>query len=110
MTTTRLAAPCALAILAIAGSARADDFATMKLAAELGDLIASETHCGMQFNQAAIERYIEEKVPDGAIGFTVTLATMIAGADYEITQMSGSQKTVQCTQARRVARKLGFID
>lgn len=97
------------AALAIATPAAASDFRSMQLATELGNMLGSEEACGLSYDQAAIERFIEGKVAADDMSFPSTLNMMAEGARFNLEGMSASAKTAHCTQIRRAARSHGFI-
>lgn len=82
---------------------------SMAVAMELGSVLASEEACGLSFDLAAIERFIEENVRADDMSFTSTLNMMTRGSAMQITDMSASEKTAHCAQIRRVALANGFI-
>lgn len=94
------------ALLACGPSAFAKD--SMTLAHSLGQVLASEKPCGLSFDQAAIEAFIDKNVDPSDMQFSGTLTVMTGGAEYEIQQMSTSQKTAHCRQIQRVAKSYGF--
>lgn len=81
----------------------------MKLATEVGTVLASEEGCGLTFDQPAIAAFIEAKVPADDMSFASTLSMMTKGSAYQIEEMSASSKTAHCTQIKRVAASYGFI-
>lgn len=82
---------------------------SIQLAQELGDVIGSEEACGLTFDQAAIERFIDEKVREDDMSFTSSLNLFVRGAGRSIAQMSESARTAHCRQVSRVAARYGFI-
>ena len=82
---------------------------SMKLATELGTVLASEEPCGLTFDQTAIAAFIEAKVPADDMSFPSRLSMMTKGSAYQIDEMSASSKTAHCTQIKRVAASYGFI-
>ncbi|PRD42347.1 signal recognition particle [Phyllobacterium phragmitis] len=105
--------PKALAALAVGllsiSSAKGDSLKSMKVANELGTIIASEKFCDLAFNQSAIEAYIEKHVDAGDTGFAPTMNLMISGQEYELNEMKGSAKTAHCMQVRRSAKANGLL-
>ncbi|TNV17859.1 signal recognition particle [Ochrobactrum teleogrylli] len=99
-----------LALLACGAVARADDLSTMQLASGLGSVLAAEEPCGLSFDQGAIEKFINAKVPADNLNFAGTLNMMVSGAKLELDGMSASQKTANCTQVKRVAKSYGFTN
>jgi len=93
----------------VATGAAAQSMKSMNTAMELGGMLASEEPCGLAYDHAAIERYIEQHVPADDMGFASTLSLMTAGQAVQIEDMSPSAKAAHCAQIRRVARANGFI-
>ncbi|MBB4955345.1 hypothetical protein H4S14_003381 [Agrobacterium vitis] len=87
-------------------AARAAD--SMALANELGNLLASEGPCGLSYDQAAIEKFINSNVKDDDMRFPGTLSIMTKGAEVQIGNMSPSAKTAHCTQIKRIAKRYAF--
>lgn len=101
----------ALAALSVAIAAPAvAQMDSMSVAVELGSVLASEEACDLAFDQAAIERFIDENVRADDMRFASTLNMMTQGSSMQISDMSASAKTAHCAQIRRVARANGFID
>ena len=101
----------AAAVLALAavGLAGAQNFDSMRLATDLGDVLASEEFCGLTYDQDAISTFIESKVKADDMSFTSTLRMMTDGVRYGLADMTDSQKTAHCRQTERVAKAYGFI-
>jgi hypothetical protein len=99
-----LGALCALAAI----PARADD--DPMLAYNLGDLLGSEEACGLHFDQAAIERFVEEKAPADDMGFMSHMTDAAAVKRDEISGYTQSERTAYCAQARQVAKSYRFTD
>ncbi|APH71417.1 hypothetical protein [Aquibium oceanicum] len=95
----------ALAVGFTGGGAQADE-----VARQLGYVLASEAPCGMVFDQAAIERYIEDNVDAADMGFARRLTTSSTAMTLYLEDYTASQKTAHCAQMRRVAKTYGFID
>ena len=87
-----------------------DDLERMKVANLLGNLLASEEFCRLEYDQAAIGKFIDETVPADDMGFNPMLETMVGGTEFSLESMTGSQKAAHCRQTERVARSYGFID
>lgn len=81
---------------------------TVDVANSLGSVIASEEACGLQYDQDAIKRFIDAKVPADDMGFPNMLNMMTQGASYSIRSMSASAKAAHCRQIERVAKSYGF--
>ena len=67
-----------VALVAFADSPRADD-RSQQVALSLGGVIAAESLCGFQYDQAAIQRYIEKNVPERDMEFPGLLNLMVRG-------------------------------
>lgn len=81
----------------------------MSKAMSLGTLIGSEEYCGLTFDQAAIEAWVEKNIPADAMDFP---QHMSMGHDAEIYQQSSrspSAKTAHCAGVTRTARHYGFL-
>lgn len=99
----------AVGLIAMANGAEAVDLESMKLANQLGDVLASEEACGLSYDQDAIAAFIEKKVAADDMGFTSTLNLMTQATTSQIEDMSASQKTAHCAQTKRVAKSYGFV-
>ena len=99
----------AIVLLTTASAVAMDDLKRMQVASSLGDLLASEQPCGLSFNKAAIDKFIDQNVPADDMEFTSMLATMTTGHEFEIGQMSPSALAAHCRQIERVARHYNFI-
>lgn len=87
----------------------ADSVSSMTVANNLGTIIASEKICGLEFDQSAIERFIEKNVSANDLEFASTLNMMVSGTSYQLRDMSASQMTAHCAQVKRAAKASGFI-
>lgn len=85
------------------------DVDRMTVSNALGSLLGSETACGLTFDQDAVSRYIDDKVPADDMQFTSMLNMMAGGTAAQIADMSASQKTAHCRQIERAAKSHGFI-
>lgn len=81
----------------------------MTLANELGSVLASESLCGLSFDQGAISAFIEKRVAADDLSFASTLQMMTTGQEFQLKGMSTSSKTAHCTQIGRVAKSYGFL-
>jgi hypothetical protein len=95
---------------AFAGSANAQDLASMQVAQNLGSILGSERACELAYDQAAIEAFIEEKVEASDMSFASQLNLFTDGMRYNFESMTDSQKTAHCAQIRRVAKNFSFIE
>ena len=78
------------------------------LAFQLGTIFGSESFCGLSFNQAAIQAFIEKNVREDDLQFAGELSTMTDGTKAENEKMSASERTARCVQVRRSACAYGF--
>ena len=74
------------------------------LAFQLGTIFGSESFCGLSFNQAAIQAFIEKNVREDDLQFAGELSTMTDGNE----KMSASERTARRVQVRRSACAYGF--
>lgn len=93
-----------------AASAHASDVATSLFATELGNVLASEAQCGLNYDQASIEALIDDRVDPAALGFASTLTVMVQGSEAQIMMLSASAKTAHCRAVENTARHYGFIE
>jgi hypothetical protein len=99
---------CFAATFSAAAAFAQDDFESMRIATDLGSVLASEDMCGLTYDQAAIEAFIAEKVSADDMGFASTLHMMTEGTKFNMKDMSASAKTAHCAQIKRVAKSYGF--
>jgi hypothetical protein len=100
-----------LAVSLIPTSAQGwSDLDRMQAATALGDLLGSETACGLTYDHEAINRYIDENIPADDMQFTSFLQMSATGTEYQMNDLSESRKTAHCRQIERVARSHGFIE
>lgn len=100
-----------VALILLAGSisgVQAQDMKSMQLATQLGSVLASEELCGLAYDQAAIEAFIEKSVKADDMGFASTLKVMTSGQEFQNKSLTVSGKTAHCAQIRRVAKSYGF--
>lgn len=99
-----------LAVCLVApGIAAAQDFDSMMKAQDLGSVLASETFCGLSYDQDAIGAWIDQNTDPADMGFAASLETMTMGAAYSLKDMSPSGKTAHCRSIARTAQHYGFI-
>ncbi len=96
----------ALGLSIAAAPAKAQD--SMQLALSLADVLGSEQACGLAYDQDAIASFIERSVAADDMEFTGSLSMFTKVKQRDAEALSGSAKTVHCTQIRRVARSYGF--
>jgi hypothetical protein len=95
----------ALAIILATSTASAmDDM----LALNLGTVLGSEKLCGLTYDQAEIQAFIEKNVPARDMRFPNELVQMTQGTEYQNKSMSKSAVTAHCTQIARIAKSYGF--
>ncbi|WP_276946668.1 hypothetical protein [Haematobacter massiliensis] len=80
----------------------------LSLANDLGSILASETVCGLTYDQAAITAWIEKEVPADAMDFPGRLQTMTRGYSRQLANMGASEKTAHCSAVKRIASNFGF--
>ena len=97
------------ALLSVSSTAAAQKLESMQLAHDLGDVIASEEFCKLEYNQDAISAFITKHAPSDDMSFAGTLEMMTEGSKVQLSEMSPSAKTAHCAQTVRVARSYGFI-
>jgi hypothetical protein len=90
-----------------ATNARADEKSQL-VALSLGSTLAGEKPCGLDYDQAAIQRYIGKNVSEQDMEFPSILNMMVQGSASQISSMSTSTRTAFCAQTERVARSYGF--
>jgi hypothetical protein len=76
---------------------------------EFGALLGAEEPCGMTFDKAAVQAYIEKHVDAHDIGFAPNVTMMAQGQKLQYDGLSESAQLVFCTQQRRVAKQFGFV-
>lgn len=83
--------------------------ADQSLAFEFGGLLGSEKACNLDFDPAAIERYVAEKVEPSDMEFlsNMNLAADVMARDVE--RFTPSRRTAHCAQVRRVAESLDLV-
>lgn len=86
------------------------DLDAMIVSGNLAMVIASESLCGLSYNQDAIAAWIVAEVPPERMDFANQLNTSIMGAKFSLRDMTGSQKTAHCATIVQTARHYGFIE
>ena len=99
-----------VAIVSIVPSALAEDLQRMKLATDLGSVLASEELCGLEYDQDAISAFIDEHVSPDDMAFPSLLQLMTKGSAFQQQQLSKSAKTAHCRQIERIAKSYKFAD
>lgn len=104
--TTRIIVLC-VAILFAPTTAIAIDRDMLTL--NLGAVLAAEKFCGFQYDQTAIQDFIDKNVDADNLGFPSELSAMTSGSKYNQESMSESEKTAHCHQISRIAKSYRFI-
>ena len=90
-------------------SLSAQSLDSVRIATNLGTLLAAEEFCGLSYDQEAIGNWIDENTDPADMGFSSTLNMMTGGSAFELEDMSESSKTAHCRSIERTARHFGFI-
>lgn len=80
----------------------------MIAAVQLGQVLGAEEPCGMQYDAARVEAWIDANIAPDDIEFTAMLSGMTDGARMELEEKTGSQKAAVCRAARNTAVSYGF--
>ena len=80
------------------------------LAEDLGNILASEEFCALEYDQTAITRWIDEYTDPTDMGFAGTLQMMTESTKYRLPEMSESSKTAHYYSIERAARHYRFIE
>lgn len=99
-----------LAASVVAMPAFALDFETMEKAQNLGNILGSESFCGLSFNQDAIAAWVDDNVPASSMSFSGDLQGAVAMSQITVSSMSESAKTAHCRSIERTAKHLGFLE
>lgn len=91
-------------------SAQDENFKPLLLSSDLGSLLASEEYCGLNYNQDAIDDFIQENVDPNDLSFPTHLNTAIIGHKYTIEQQTASMKTAHCSAISSSANHYGFLN
>lgn len=98
-----------VAALAVPAAAL-DQMERLQLLNGLSTVMASEELCGLSYDQAAIEAYVDAEVPADDMSFISELALMVMGAGALHESLTESQRTAHCAAVRRSARHYGFLE
>lgn len=90
-------------------SAVAGEKATPQFVYAMGDILASEAHCGLTYDQTAIVEFIRKNVPVSDIGFAGRMNTATAASKRILSKQTVSEKTAQCAHIENIAREKQFI-
>lgn len=105
MSTLRVSAAL---VVCVVGPVGAQDIEQMRRAMQIGTIIGSEQYCGLEYDQSAIERWIDENTDPADMGFGSTMHVGISAEEYEQSSRSGSAKTAHCRSIQRSAAHYGF--
>ncbi len=83
---------------------------SMRVAKDLGTILAAEEFCDLSYDQEAISNWIDENTDPADMGFSSTLNMMTEGSAFQLRDMSESSKTAHCRSIERTARHYGFVD
>ena len=97
----------AVALVMLASPSRAD---TTSFGNELGNLLASESVCGLKYRPEAIEALVRRRVGGDLVEFASTLSLLTSNAAFDLQSMSADAKAVHCAEVKKTARSYGFID
>ncbi len=98
-----------LSLLFVSEAVAGKPVSPIVLSQNLGDLLGSEEFCGLTFDQAAIEKFIEDNVSADDMQFAGSVQLYANMKREVVSKLSASQQTVQCVQVKRVAKEYGFI-
>lgn len=82
----------------------------VRTASELGAMLGAEAGCGLAYDQAAIDAFIDAEVPPDAMEFPGYLTLMTDNAASTVAAMSDRDRATHCHAVERTARHFGFID
>lgn len=98
-------------LAAFASSASAQSEVELyELAQGLGMVIGLEERCGLSYDQAAIDRFVDERVPPQDLGFLGLLSSMITVTEHGASDQSESELRVRCRAVENSARAFGFVE
>lgn len=87
-----------------------DPYQSLQTATQLSTILGSEAFCGLTYDQAAIQAYVDAAVAPDDLAFAGNLNLMTLGQRGMNDSMSPSQKTAHCAAVIKTARHYGFID
>lgn len=99
----------AAALALSAGSSAQMNLDSWRVSEQLGAVLGSEAACGLSYDPAAIDRFIDESVAADDMEFTSNLGVNTRSTVRQVEDMSASTLTAHCAQIRRVARSYGFV-
>lgn len=97
---------CALFLPTIA---EAQSMESMTLAKDLGSLLAAEDYCGLKYDPAAIQAFIDEKADPSDMGFASNLQAMTSAQEFSLEAQGEAAKVAHCHAIERSAKHFGFI-
>ncbi|WP_428029142.1 signal recognition particle [Ancylobacter sp.] len=97
----------AVALVMLASTARAD---TTFFGNELGNLLASETVCGLKYRPEAIEALVRKRVGGDLVEFASRLSLLTSNAAFDLKSMSADARAAHCMEVKKTAKSYGFID
>ena len=86
------------------------DMAVVVVAGDLASLLASEALCDLTYDLDAIDRFIDDHVPPGAMGFAGYLDLATRAGRMQYAEMEGASLRAHCRAIEATARHLGFIE
>ena len=98
------------AFIAAPFSLMAQSLDSIRIATDLGTMLAAEEFCDLSYRQEAIRGWIDENTDPADMGVSSTLRMMTDGSAFMLGEMSESGKTAHCRSIERTARHLGFIE
>jgi hypothetical protein len=101
-------AAIALTFTIISSSVSAAKDTGLEIAINLGSVLGSETACGLEYDENAIQAFIVKHVDADDMSFAPTLETQTGGWKRLTEKMSASLLAAHRTQIRRVAKQYGF--
>jgi hypothetical protein len=96
------------AMILTAAPVRAED-SSYDILLRLSPILGSEKACGLQLNKSAIYQYIDKNV-NGDANFVLQLKVLSEDNTRMIVALSAADLAAHCSQVRRAAAKLGFMD
>ena len=98
-----------LALFALGGAVRAEEFSREFFAIEFGTILAAEKLCGFSYDAEGIKQYLDKEVPADDIAFPVTLRTQIESRKEGMDNLVGSEKVAFCLSTERTAKEIGIF-
>lgn len=98
-----------LALCPTIATAETDTLTSMQKASDLGNIIGSETLCGLTLDQAGIEAWISANVAKDDMSFASHLSATVGLSEYKHKDMTASAKTAHCAAVKQSATAAGLI-